>query len=199
MSSAKWYLFHLGLNQLTFNVLMKWSWRILGKTVDTHKQKNTEEWPMCKNKTFAPSKYLELIQYAINWGSNILLHSPKQFNTWKFNNRHNTNSYNDDTIIKNQDPAYLGMNKQEHVEMCNTVPLGQPRSIYRSNIECRFLKFWAKWPNDLEGQGQWPPFSIPPERIPRYIFGATFMILDEIHYRYKLLHGQATFPRILSK
>ena len=53
------------------------------------------------------------------------------------------------------------------------------------------------WSNDLEGQNQWPPFSIPAERIPRYIFGANLVILTRI--RYKLSHRQAKFPRILSQ
>ena len=34
--------------------------------------------------------------------------------------------------------------------------------------------------NDLEGQGQWPPFSIPAESIPRCMFGANLVILDQI-------------------
>ena len=34
--------------------------------------------------------------------------------------------------------------------------------------------------NDLKGQGQWPPFSIPAERIPRSMFGANLVILDQI-------------------
>ena len=53
-----------------------------------------------------------------------------------------------------------------------------------------------RWPN-LEGQGQWPPFSIPAERIPRYIFGANLVILTQIHY--KLSWRKAKFPRILSR
>ena len=50
-------------------------------------------------------------------------------------------------------------------------PLPRPRSVYKGSVERRFLEFWSKWPNDLEGQDQWPPFSIPAERIPRCIFG----------------------------
>ena len=53
------------------------------------------------------------------------------------------------------------------------------------------------WPNDLEGQGQWPPFSITAERIIRCIFGANLVILAQIHY--KLSCGQTKFPRILSE
>ena len=53
------------------------------------------------------------------------------------------------------------------------------------------------WPNDLEGQGQWPPFSIPSERIPRCTFGANLVTLAQIHY--KLSCRQAKFPRILSQ
>ena len=54
-----------------------------------------------------------------------------------------------------------------------------------------------KWPNDLEGQGQWPPSSILPKRIPKCIFGANLGILAQI--RNELSHGQAEFPRIPSQ
>ena len=50
-----------------------------------------------------------------------------------------------------------------------------------------------KWPN--EGQGQRPPFSILPKRIPGCIFGAKLVILAQICD--ELSHGQAEFPRIL--
>ena len=53
------------------------------------------------------------------------------------------------------------------------------------------------WPNDLEGHGQWLPFSIITERIPRCIFGANLVILSQIHY--KLSRRQAKFPKILSQ
>ena len=53
-----------------------------------------------------------------------------------------------------------------------------------------------RWPN-LEGQGQWPPFSIPAERIPRCILGANLVILAQIHY--KLSRRQAKFQRFLSQ
>ena len=32
--------------------------------------------------------------------------------------------------------------------------LGQPRPVYKSNIERYFLESWEKWPNDTEGQCQ---------------------------------------------
>ena len=35
--------------------------------------------------------------------------------------------------------------------------------------------------NDLEGQGQWPPFSIPTESIPWCLFGANLVISAEIY------------------
>ena len=54
-----------------------------------------------------------------------------------------------------------------------------------------------KWPNELEGQGQWPPFSIPAERISRCIFLSNLVIVTEIHYM--LLCEQAKFPKILSQ
>ena len=53
------------------------------------------------------------------------------------------------------------------------------------------------WPNDLEGQGQWPPFSIIAERSPRCIFGVNLVILAQIHC--KLSCRQTKFPRILSR
>ena len=71
-------------------------------------------------------------------------------------------------------------------------PLGRPRSIYMTDVECRFLK-----PNGLEGQGQWPSFSMTNERTPRCILGANLVILAQIHY--KLSRGHAKFPRILSQ
>ena len=55
----------------------------------------------------------------------------------------------------------------------------------------------SKWcPNDIKGQGQWPSFSIPPERIPRCIFGANYVILAQIHYK---LCRQPKFHRIPSQ
>ena len=53
-----------------------------------------------------------------------------------------------------------------------------------------------RWPN-LQGQGQWPPFSIPAQTIRRCIFDAYLVILAQIHY--KLSWRQAKFPRILSQ
>ena len=58
-----------------------------------------------------------------------------------------------------------------------------------------FLK--SKWPNDLESQGQWPPFSILTNIIPRCIFGANLGILAQMCD--ELWRGQAKFPRILSQ
>ena len=49
--------------------------------------------------------------------------------------------------------------------------------------------------NDLEGQGQWPPFSIPVQSIPECMFGANLVIVAQIYN--ELSHGQAKFPRIL--
>ena len=51
--------------------------------------------------------------------------------------------------------------------------------------------------NDIEGQGQWPPFSIPIEIIPGCMFGANLVILVQIYD--ELSHGQAKFLRILSQ
>ena len=54
----------------------------------------------------------------------------------------------------------------------------------------------SKWPNDLEGQGEWPPFSIPAERIQRCIFGGNLVILAEIHYKLltPIFNQEATMP-----
>ena len=51
--------------------------------------------------------------------------------------------------------------------------------------------------NDFEGQGQWPPFSIPPESIPRCIFAANLVILVQIYD--DLMRVQTKFTRILSQ
>ena len=51
--------------------------------------------------------------------------------------------------------------------------------------------------NDLEGQGQWPPFSIPAASITGCMFGANLVILAQIYD--ELSCGQAKFPRILSQ
>ena len=49
--------------------------------------------------------------------------------------------------------------------------------------------------SDLEGQSQWPPFSIPAESIPGCMFCANLVILAQIR---ELSRGKAEFPRILS-
>ena len=51
--------------------------------------------------------------------------------------------------------------------------------------------------NDLEGQGQWPPFSIPAESIPGCTFGSNLVILAQMYD--KLSCGQAEFSRNLSQ
>ena len=37
-----------------------------------------------------------------------------------------------------------------------------------------------KGQNDIEGQDQWPPFSIPAESIPGCMFGANLVIVAQI-------------------
>ena len=54
-----------------------------------------------------------------------------------------------------------------------------------------------KWLNGLEGQGQWPPFSIPAKSVPGCTYGANLVILAHIYD--ELLCRQAKFPRILSQ
>ena len=51
--------------------------------------------------------------------------------------------------------------------------------------------------NDLEGQGQWPSFSIPAESIPGCMFCANLAILS--HIREELSCGQAEVPKSLSQ
>ena len=51
--------------------------------------------------------------------------------------------------------------------------------------------------NNLEGQGQLPPYSTPAESIPRFMFGANLVILAQICD--ELSSRQAKFPRILSQ
>ena len=53
-----------------------------------------------------------------------------------------------------------------------------------------------RWPN-LAGQGQWPPFSIPPDWIIRCTFGANLVVLAQMYY--KESGRQAKFPRILCR
>ena len=92
--------------------------------------------------------------------------------------------------------SYASHMSRKHVGTCDTPWLNQ----YRTAM--------LKWPNDLRGQGQWPPFSIPAESIPGCMFGAILVIPDQICD--ELLCGQGTvcgrtdgrqaeFPRILSR
>ena len=69
-----------------------------------------------------------------------------------------------------------------------------PRSIFGVNlvilaqIHYKLSRRKAKFPriqsqngqNDLEGQSQWPPFSIPAESIPGCMFGAHLVIVAQI-------------------
>ena len=63
-------------------------------------------------------------------------------------------------------------------------PLGWPKSVYKSYVEHWTLEYWvkkAKWPCR---SNSWPPFSIPAERILRFIFGANLVMVAQIHYDY---------------
>ena len=51
--------------------------------------------------------------------------------------------------------------------------------------------------NDLEGQGQWPQFSIPAENIPECMFSGHLVIVAQIYD--ELSYRQAEFPRFLSQ
>ena len=78
----------------------------------------------------------------------------------------------------------------------------------RMHVWCKFdnsssnLWRFIDWTNQnsqnyLEGQGQWPLFSIPDKSIPICMFGANLVIPSQICD--KLFYGQAKFPRILSQ
>ena len=73
-------------------------------------------------------------------------------------------------------------------QICDKLSCGQAKfpKIFRSNGQ-----------NDLEGQGQWPTFSIPAESIPGCLFRVNLVIPAQICD--KLLCGQAEFPKILSQ
>ena len=86
-----------------------------------------------------------------------------------------------------------------------------PRCIFGANLvilaqihyklSCRQAKFpripSQNGQNVLEGQGQWPPFSILANSIPGCMFGANLVILAQICD--ELSHGEVKFPKILSQ
>ena len=89
---------------------------------------------------------------------------------------------------------YYQINIMTRARLGRVAPLGRPRSVQ----ERHWMPFYeSKWPNDLEGQGQCLPFSIPAVRIPRCIFGANLVNLTHIHQ--KLSRGQGEIPIILSQ
>ena len=104
-----------------------------------------------------------------------------------------------------------GLESQGQCLPCSIPAVRIPRCIFGANlvilvqIRKKLLHGQAKIPiilsqnsqNDLEGQGQWPPFSIPDESIPECMFGATFVILVQIND--ELSCGRAEFPRIIDK
>ena len=69
-------------------------------------------------------------------------------------------------------------------------PLGRPKSVYKNDVERRFLQFQMAKLNDPH------LLSMQAERIPRCIFGANLLIFAQIHYN--LSRRQAKFPRLLS-
>ena len=79
---------------------------------------------------------------------------------------------------------------------CNLVILAQIQ--IQVTTQAKFHRILSQnGQNDLQGQGQWPPFSIPAESIPGYMFGANLVILTQICDESS--HRQAKFPRILSQ
>ena len=83
--------------------------------------------------------------------------------------------------------------------------MDKPNLVILAQIYDELSRRQAKFPrilsqngqNDLEGQGQWPPFSILAESIPGCMFGANLVILDQIYG--ELSHGQPKFPIIFSQ
>ena len=73
-------------------------------------------------------------------------------------------------------------------QICDKLSRGQPQfpRILSQNGQ-----------NDIEGSGQWPPFSIPTESIPWCMFGANLMIPAQIYDEFS--RGQPQFPRILGQ
>ena len=82
----------------------------------------------------------------------------------------------------------FGANLVILAQICNELLHGQ---VEFPRIQCQ------NGQNDLEGQGQWPPFSITAESVPGCMFGANLVILAQICD--ELSHGQAEFPRILNQ
>ena len=66
--------------------------------------------------------------------------------------------------------------------------------VQTSQISKNYESNWPEWPSSSR---RWPSISIPTKSILGCMFGANLMIVTEIHY--KLLHGQARFPRIRSQ
>ena len=82
-------------------------------------------------------------------------------------------------------------NQNTRARLGRVTPLGRPRSVYKSDVECRFFS--------QNGKGPWRSRSMT--FILSYQLresqDAYLVILAHIHY--KLLYGQAKFPRILSQ
>ena len=81
--------------------------------------------------------------------------------------------------------------------MCTTP--WPPRSVNKSDIEGLSWNPESKWPNDLEGEGQWPPFSIWAKSITGCVSDANFTLVIQPQICDNLLHGEAKFPKILSQ
>ena len=123
--------------------------------------------------------------------------------------------------------TFVTEHRKHNIQEC-VVPLGRPRSVYKSNVESRIVSWNGQMTlkvkvnashfqyqlresqdaylvilahnhqklsrgqveiprilsqngqNDLEGQSQWPLFSIPTESIPWCMFGANLVIPAQI-------------------
>ena len=83
-------------------------------------------------------------------------------------------------------PSYIILHKLQYHTLYPTIqehvwdvwyPLDSPDQHTREILNTVSWNSEQKWPNDLEDQGQWPPFSIPSLKIPRCIFGANLVML----------------------
>ena len=87
-------------------------------------------------------------------------------------------------------PCRIWVRTTTRARLGRVTPLGRPRSVYKSIIECRFLS--RNGPNDLEGQGQWPPFSISAERFPSWRSRSTTPIFNT-NWDYSMIHVWCKF------
>ena len=81
-------------------------------------------------------------------------------------------------------PSYPGWLNKSTFRTCNTP--GRPRMVYKNDVESCFEEFWDEIAKLLQSWGQWPPFSIPAERIIKCIIGSKLVILAQIPLQVKM-------------